>query len=189
MNFVTIGSHKEMIQHIEGKEQAFVLLYIEGSDKSFCALDNIRNSGKEDLEVYTADVRRVQDIHTAYDVNSAPSLLVFRDGKLQNVVKGCHDKTYFRSIFDNIITGSGEGKDQKSVTVYSTPTCSWCTTLKSYLRQKGISFHDVDISRDQRLAEDLVRQTGQQGVPQSNIGGEWVVGFNKTRINELLDIQ
>lgn len=189
MKFVEIRDHQELIQHLQGREQAYALLYIEGSEKSFCALDNIRNSGKEGLEVMTVDVSRVRDIHTQYGVSSAPSLLVFRDGALQNVVKGCHDKSFFRAVFDKLVNAAGEGTTQKNVTVYTTPSCSWCNTLKSYLRQKGIVFQEVDVSRDPREAEELVRRTGQQGVPQSNIGGEWVVGFDKTRINTLLGIQ
>ena len=37
-------------------------------------------------------------------------------------------------------------------------------------------------------AADLVRKTGQQGVPQTDIEGSYVVGFDKKRINELLGI-
>ncbi|MBT3242028.1 MAG: glutaredoxin family protein [Bacteroidetes bacterium] len=81
-----------------------------------------------------------------------------------------------------------EGKTVKSVTVYSTPACSWCTTLKTYLRKNKIRFTDVDISRDPKLGQELVARTGQQGVPQTEINGQWVVGFNQTRINELLEI-
>jgi glutaredoxin-like YruB-family protein len=189
MKFVEINNHQELLRHIESTDQAYALLYIEGSEKSFCALDNIRDSGKEDLEVLTVDVSRVRDIHTEYGVTSAPSLLVFNERKLQNVVKGCHDKSYFRAVFDKLVNAAGPESAQKSVTVYTTPSCSWCNTLKSYLRQKGIAYQEVDVSRDPREAEELVRRTGQQGVPQSNIGGEWVVGFDKTRINTLLGIQ
>lgn len=178
-----------MKEKLEGLDRAYVLLYKEGSDKSFCAFDNIRESGKDDLEILTADVTRVRDIHPEYNINTAPSLLVFNNGELKNVVKGCHDKSYFRSIFDNIVMTAGEGTEQKSVTVYTTPTCTWCTTLKNYLRQKGIYFNEEDVSSDPNLAQELMSQTGQQGVPQSNIGGEWVVGFDKTKINTLLGIQ
>jgi len=77
---------------------------------------------------------------------------------------------------------------QKNVTVYSTPTCTWCNTLKGYLRKNHIRFRDVDVSRDQRMAEELVRKSGQQGVPQTEIDGQIIVGFDKQRINTLLGI-
>jgi glutaredoxin-like YruB-family protein len=72
--------------------------------------------------------------------------------------------------------------------VYSTPTCSWCNTLKTWLRKNNIPFTDVDVSRDQRAAEELTRRTGQQGVPQTEINGQIVVGFNQPRLKELLEL-
>jgi glutaredoxin len=39
------------------------------------------------------------------------------------------------------------------------------------------------------MAEEMVRRSGQQGVPQTDINGEIIVGFDKARINRLLDIQ
>jgi glutaredoxin len=57
------------------------------------------------------------------------------------------------------------------------------------LRKNRVPFTDVDVSRDPNAAEELVRRTGQQGVPQTDIDGEIVVGFDKKRINELLEIQ
>jgi glutaredoxin len=61
-----------------------------------------------------------------------------------------------------------EGKTVKRVTVYSTPTCSWCNTLKAWLRRNNIPFTDMDVSRDEHAAQELVRRTGQQGVPQTD---------------------
>jgi glutaredoxin len=46
----------------------------------------------------------------------------------------------------------------------------------------------VDVSVDQKAAEEMVRKSGQQGVPQTDINGEIIVGFDKTRINTLLGI-
>ena len=189
MNFVTVNSHDELLDKIKDREQAYLLLYIEGSEKSFCALDNIRDCGKDELEIMTADVSRVRDIHERYGISTAPSLIVFQDGKMKNVVKGCHDKSYFRSVFEQLVNTPADSGSQKSVTVYTTPSCSWCNTLKTYLRQHGIAYQEIDVSRDPKLAEELVSRTGQQGVPQINIGGEWIVGFNKNRINSLLGIQ
>jgi glutaredoxin-like YruB-family protein len=79
-------------------------------------------------------------------------------------------------------------KPAKRVTVYSTPTCSWCNTLKTYLKLHNVLFNDIDLSRDQKAAEALVKRSGQTGVPQTDINGEIVVGFNKARINQLLGI-
>jgi len=74
------------------------------------------------------------------------------------------------------------------VTVYTTPTCSWCNALKSWLRKNRIAFREVDVSRDERMAQELVRKSGQMGVPQTEIDGQIVVGFNQARLKELLGI-
>jgi glutaredoxin len=60
---------------------------------------------------------------------------------------------------------------------------------KSYFREKGIKFTDIDVSRDQAAARDMVRRSGQMGVPVIDIGGKIVVGFNRPQVNALLGIK
>ena len=50
-------------------------------------------------------------------------------------------------------------------------------------------FREVDISRDERAAQELVRKSGQMAVPQTDIDGKIVVGFDKVRLNSLLGIK
>ena len=80
-------------------------------------------------------------------------------------------------------------KIQPKVVVFSTLTCSFCTMAKSYFREKGIKFTDIDVSRDQAAARDMVRRSGQMGVPVIDIGGKIIVGFNRPQINSLLGIK
>jgi glutaredoxin 3 len=79
-------------------------------------------------------------------------------------------------------------KKKNRVIVFSTPTCSYCNMAKQYFRRNKIRFKDVDVSRDQAAARDLVRRTGQMGVPVIDINGRLIVGFDKPQINRLLDI-
>ncbi len=81
-----------------------------------------------------------------------------------------------------------ETKPQPSVIVFSTPTCSFCNMAKKYFREKGIRFKDVDVSRDMAAARDMVRRSGQQGVPVIDIGGKIVVGFDRVKIDKYLGI-
>ncbi len=74
------------------------------------------------------------------------------------------------------------------VLVFTTPTCPWCTRVKQYLRQQGVRFKEVDVSRDAAAARDLVRRTGQMGVPVVEIDGRPIVGFDKPKIDRLLDL-
>ncbi len=79
-------------------------------------------------------------------------------------------------------------KKQPRVVVFTTPSCPWCNRVKSYLRQKGVVFKNVDVSRDRRAAEDMVRRTGQQGVPVVLIGSKAIVGFDKPKIDKYLGL-
>lgn len=76
----------------------------------------------------------------------------------------------------------------KSVIVFSTPGCGWCTKLKSYLIQNQVRFKEIDVSKDPRAAEDMIRKTGRMGVPQMWIDNKPVVGFDKPVIDRLLGI-
>jgi len=80
-------------------------------------------------------------------------------------------------------------KSQPRVIVFSTPTCGFCNAAKSYFRQRGVRFTDVDVSRDAAAARDMVRRSGQQGVPVIDIGGKIIVGFDKPKINQLLGLK
>ncbi len=76
----------------------------------------------------------------------------------------------------------------KKVIVFSTPTCSWCRKLKSYLKENKIRFTDIDVSRDTKAAQDMMRKTGQQGVPQMWVNNVPVVGFDQKKIDSLLNL-
>jgi glutaredoxin-like YruB-family protein len=75
------------------------------------------------------------------------------------------------------------------VLVFTTPTCSWCVRVKAYLREQKVTFREVDVARDERAARDLVRRTGQMGVPVVEIDGRPIVGFNKPEIDRLLGLK
>lgn len=72
------------------------------------------------------------------------------------------------------------------VKVYSTPTCPYCIRAKEYLSSKGVEFHNIDVSQDQAAAEEMVKLSGQMGVPVIVIGEEVITGFDKARIERLI---
>jgi len=75
-----------------------------------------------------------------------------------------------------------------TVMVYSTPSCSWCQLAKEHLTTSGISFEDIDVSTDMARAQEMVSKSGQMGVPVIDIDGEIIVGFDRARIDSLLEI-
>lgn len=75
------------------------------------------------------------------------------------------------------------------VILFSSGSCPWCSRAKSYLRQKGVKVKEVRVDEDPDAAKDVVRMTGQMGVPVLLIGSARIVGFDKTRIDRLLGLK
>jgi len=72
------------------------------------------------------------------------------------------------------------------ITVYLTNTCPYCDMMKNYLKEKELPFKEVNVQRDPIAANRLVEETGQMGVPQTEINGQWVLGFDPERVDQLL---
>jgi len=75
------------------------------------------------------------------------------------------------------------------VTVYSTPTCPWCIRVKQFLAENNISFENYDVGSDQAKAEEMIRKSGQMGVPVIDIDGTIIVGFDKEKIKTALGLK
>jgi glutaredoxin-like YruB-family protein len=75
----------------------------------------------------------------------------------------------------------------KKVIVYSTPTCPYCLRLKGFLKESGIEFENKDVSTDEAAKNEMVEKSKQMGVPVIDIEGDIIVGFDKDRINTLLE--
>jgi len=78
---------------------------------------------------------------------------------------------------------------EKKVKVFSTPTCPYCVMVKNYLSENKIAFEDVDVSKDEDAAREMVGRSQQIGVPQLWIGDQVVVGFDLLQINQILGIK
>jgi glutaredoxin 3 len=58
--------------------------------------------------------------------------------------------------------------------------------VKQFLSQRGVSYEERDVSRNQAYARELVNNTGQMGVPVTVFDGEIVVGFDRQRLEKLV---
>lgn len=74
----------------------------------------------------------------------------------------------------------------KKVTVYSTTWCGFCHQLKDWLKEKGVEYEDINIEEDQEKAKYVVEKTGQMGVPVTEIGEEFIIGFDRAKIDAAL---
>ena len=75
------------------------------------------------------------------------------------------------------------------VKVYSTQMCPWCHRVKEFLKEKKIQFEDIDVSSNQEAAQEMVKKSGQMGVPVTDIDGKIIVGFNVEAITEALGLK
>ena len=76
-----------------------------------------------------------------------------------------------------------------AVKVYITPSCPYCLTLKEFLKEKGIEFEEIDVSRDEKARDYIIKKTGRMEAPVVEIDGEIVAGFDKEKIVNLLNIK
>lgn len=193
MKITNITSHQQLISELKKTENNYVLIYKKGTENSNCAFEAITKAEENNqINIFGIDVTKTTDIHKNYSVKSAPTLLEFKFDKIIKDTKGCNTPNFYNSLFEKSLYIPDNPKNKKQnqqVTVYSTPTCSWCTRLKNYLDEHKIKYQDIDVSKDQKAAQNMVKKSGQQGVPQIEINGQIIVGFDKNKIDNLLKIK
>ncbi len=74
------------------------------------------------------------------------------------------------------------------VTIYTTPTCSFCRQAKEYLSQHGVPYTEVNVAANPAAAQEMIAKSGQMGVPVLDIGGTLIVGFDKKAIERALGL-
>ena len=77
-------------------------------------------------------------------------------------------------------------ENQKTITVYSTPTCHFCNLAKEFFTANGIKYTDYNVLEDPEKGREMVERSGQMGVPVIFVGDEMVVGFNEPLIRQML---
>jgi len=184
---------KKHFEELRKKSFLMVLFYTETSPRSLEALkvlDEFKRENK-DVPLYAINASKLRDIHPLYGVNTVPTVLVLKNGRVSKVVHGLQRKQFYEMLLYEapFRTRKDEGRKTHRVIVYTSSSCPWCNAVKTYLAKHRIPFREVDISQDERAAQELVRKSGQMGVPQVDIDGKIVVGFDKAKLNALLQIK
>lgn len=73
-----------------------------------------------------------------------------------------------------------------AVTMYSTPTCGFCRMAKSYFQKNNIPFKEYNVATNSEKAQEMVRKSGQMGVPVIDVNGKIIVGFDRAAIERAL---
>lgn len=76
----------------------------------------------------------------------------------------------------------------KTVTIYSTPTCHFCQMTKEFFKEKNITYTDYDVAHDMVKRQEMIQKSGQMGVPVVIIGDEMIIGFDKEKLASALGV-
>ncbi len=76
-----------------------------------------------------------------------------------------------------------------SVIIYSAVWCPWCHKTKEFLKENNIEFEERDIESSDGAAEEVVRKSGQRGIPVTDVDGTIIVGFDKGALKKALGIE
>ncbi len=76
----------------------------------------------------------------------------------------------------------------KSITIYSTPTCHFCHAAKAFFKKNNIAFTDYNVAEDAAKRAEMLKKSGQMGVPVIFIGDEMVIGFDESKIKKIIGV-
>lgn len=68
------------------------------------------------------------------------------------------------------------------ITIYSTPTCTYCKMAKEFLKENSIVFEEVNVAADVARRKEMIEKSGQLGVPVIDIDGQILVGYDKATL-------
>ncbi len=77
---------------------------------------------------------------------------------------------------------------QKTVNIYSTPTCHFCQMAKQFFSDNKIEYTNHDVSTDGNARNEMIEKSGQMGVPVTFIGDEMIIGFDEDKFREVLGL-
>lgn len=78
--------------------------------------------------------------------------------------------------------------ENKTVTIYSTPTCHFCHAAKEFFTANNIAYTDINVATDLDSRKLMIEKSGQMGVPVITIDNDVVVGFDQKKLRSLLAI-
>jgi glutaredoxin-like YruB-family protein len=193
MSVERISKESDLLGALSPDKESIVGFFGEFSEISRKALPAFEAFAREQGErpVYVVDVGIVKSLHKRFGVSSVPTVLRMKGQSVLTKISGAETAEGYALALSSSTTPikvPGASEKQHRVRVYVTDTCPWCTRVKSYLRQHHVSFSEVNVQHDESAAREMVRRSGQQGVPQVDIDGRMIVGFDKARIDSLLGL-
>ncbi len=75
------------------------------------------------------------------------------------------------------------------VIVYTSSSCPYCMMVKKFLKGNGVKFKEINITRHPSAAKELMKKTGQTGVPVTLTGSHKIVGFDEPKLRRILRVK
>lgn len=190
ISWVKDEDHLKQAQEVN-KKLMILMFYGRFSQAAKRALNEMEQFSKENekVPVYIVDVEKVRGVHKKFGVKNVPTVLAIKDGKVTRSIEGVEGARFYANVFlgTQFSRYRADGKEiSHRIVVYTGPGCPACGAAKSYLRRIGINFREIDVAANQSEARKLVQRSGQMAVPQIDIDGHLIVGFDKPKIDALL---
>ena len=77
----------------------------------------------------------------------------------------------------------------KKVILYGTSECQWCHRTREFFKEHKIKFKDINVDENDKALNEMIKKSGQQGVPVIDIDGKIIVGYDEEKLRELLKIK
>jgi len=76
-----------------------------------------------------------------------------------------------------------------NVIIYTSESCPWCKKTKEFFKEYNVKYKEIDVGSDSKAAAEMVKMSGQMGVPVIDIDGKIIVGFDEPKLRKLLKIK
>jgi len=76
----------------------------------------------------------------------------------------------------------------KNVTIYSTPTCTYCRAAKEFFTENNVVYTEHNVATDMERRNEMIEKSGQMGVPVIFVDNDMVIGYNKSKLEQLLGL-
>lgn len=73
-----------------------------------------------------------------------------------------------------------------TIKIYSTPSCVFCKQAKEFFKLAALEYEEVNVAENQEAREEMVKKSGQMGVPVIDIDGAILVGYNPKDLKKVL---
>lgn len=75
------------------------------------------------------------------------------------------------------------------IKIYTNSSCPHCIKAKNFLKENGLKFKEINLTSYPSAAKELMRITGQTGVPVIFAGGHKIIGFDEDKLRRILKIK